>query len=90
MTNSNCKLFLGLELTSYIQATDDSKRSDSPVEHSALSEIVSLVLLGANCCTNCYYDFNPCDIFENMTSINTIPVEQFEQRKLMAALNFRK
>ena len=35
---------MGLELTSYIQAADDSKRSDSPVEHSALSEIVSLVL----------------------------------------------
>ena len=45
MTNSNCKLFLGLELTSYIQAADDSKRSDSPVEHSALSEIVSLVYI---------------------------------------------
>ena len=30
MTNSNCKLFLGLELTSYIQAADDSKRTDSP------------------------------------------------------------
>ena len=26
-----------------MQAADDSKRSDSPVEHSALSEIVSLV-----------------------------------------------
>ena len=37
---------MGLELTSYIQAADDSKRSDSPVEHSALSEIVSLVLEG--------------------------------------------
>ena len=44
MTSSNCKLFLGLELTSYIQAADDSKRTDSPAEHSALSEIVSLVL----------------------------------------------
>ena len=28
-----------------MQAADDSKRSDSPVEHSALSEIVSLVLV---------------------------------------------
>ena len=36
-------LFLSLELTSYIQAADDSKRTDSPAEHSALSEIVSLV-----------------------------------------------
>ena len=45
MTNSNCKLFLGLELTSYIQAADDSNRTDGPAEHSALSEIVSLVKL---------------------------------------------
>ena len=30
LTNSNCKLFLGHELTSYIQAADDSKRTDSP------------------------------------------------------------
>ena len=44
LTNSNCKLFLGLELTSYIQAAGGSKRTDSPAEHSALSEIVSLVL----------------------------------------------
>ena len=29
LTNSS-KLFLGLELTSYIQAADDSKRTDSP------------------------------------------------------------
>ena len=28
--NSNCKLFLSLELTSYIQAADDSKCTDSP------------------------------------------------------------
>ena len=27
---TNCKLFLGLELTSYIQAADDSNRTDSP------------------------------------------------------------
>ena len=36
---------MGLELTSYIQAADDSKRTDSPAEHSALSEIVSLVMI---------------------------------------------
>ena len=29
LTNSNCKLFLGLELTSCIQAADDSKHTDS-------------------------------------------------------------
>ena len=39
-----CKfIFLGLELTSYIQAADDSNCTDSPAWHSALSEIVSLV-----------------------------------------------
>ena len=27
LTNSNCNLFLGHELTSYIQAADDSKRT---------------------------------------------------------------
>ena len=30
LTTSNCKLFLSLELTSYIQAADDSNRTDSP------------------------------------------------------------
>ena len=30
LTNSNYKLFLGLELTSYIQEADDSNRTDSP------------------------------------------------------------
>ena len=25
------------------------------------------VLLRANCCTNCYCNFNPCGIFEKMT-----------------------
>ena len=34
---------MGLELTSYIQAADDLKCTYSPAEHSALSEIVSLV-----------------------------------------------
>ena len=45
MRNSNRKLFLSLELTSYMQAADGLKRTDSPAEHSALSEIVSPVLL---------------------------------------------
>ena len=36
---------MGLELTSYIQAADDSKRTNSPAQHSALSEIVSLVFI---------------------------------------------
>ena len=41
----NCKIFLSLELTSYRQAADDSNCTDSPAQHSALSEIVSLVLV---------------------------------------------
>ena len=27
------------------------------------------VLLRANCCTNCYYNFNPCGIFENIYDV---------------------
>ena len=45
------------------------------------------VLLRANCCTNCYYNFNPCSIFENMTSFIPILNEELKQGKLMAALN---
>ena len=30
LANSNCTFFLGLELTSYIQAADDSNRTGSP------------------------------------------------------------
>ena len=28
------------------------------------------VILYANCCVNCYYNFNLCGIFENMTSFS--------------------
>ena len=48
------------------------------------------VLLRANCCNNCYYDFNPCGIVEKMTSFTPILNEELEQGKLMAALNSRK
>ena len=48
------------------------------------------VLFRANCCSNCYYNFNPCGIFENMTSFTPILKEELEQGKLMAALNSRK
>ena len=48
------------------------------------------VLLRANCCTNCYYNFNPCGIFEKMTSFTPIFNQELEQGKLMAALNFPK
>ena len=44
----------------------------------------------ANCCANCYYNFNPCGIFENMTSFTPILNEVLERGKLMAALNSRK
>ena len=49
-----------------------------------------VVLLRANFCTNCYYNFNPCGIFENMTSFTPIFNQELEQGKLMAALNSRK
>ena len=48
------------------------------------------VLLRANCCTNCYYNFNPCGIFEKMTSFTPILNQELEKGKLMAALNSRK
>ena len=48
------------------------------------------VLFRANCCSNCYYNFNPCGIFENMTSFTPILKEELEQGKLMGALNSRK
>ena len=48
------------------------------------------VLLRANLCTNCYYDFNPCGIFEKMTSFSAIFRQELEHGKLMAALNSRK
>ena len=44
-------------------------------------------VLGVNCCTNCYYNFNPCGIFENEMSFTPILNEGLEQGKLMAALN---
>ena len=50
----------------------------------------AFVLLRANCCTNCYYNFSPCSIFENMTLFTPILNEELEQGKLMAALNSRK
>ena len=36
------------------------------------------VLLRANCYTNCYYNFNPSGIFENMTSFTPILNEELE------------
>ena len=37
-----------------------------------------------------YYNFNPCGIFEKMTSFTPIFNQELEQGKLMAALNSRK
>ena len=49
------------------------------------------VLFRANCCTNCYYNFNPCGIFVKiMTSFTPIFNKELEQGKLMVALNSRK
>jgi len=48
------------------------------------------VILYANCCANCYYNFNPCGIFEKMMSFSQILDQELEQGKLMAAVNSRK
>ena len=40
--------------------------------------------------TCCYYNFNPCGIFEKMTSFAPFFNQELEQGKLMAALNPRK
>ena len=39
---------------------------------------------------NCYYNFNPCGIFEKMISFSQILNQDLEQGKLMAAVNSRK
>ena len=39
---------------------------------------------------NCYYNFNPCGIFEKMTSFTSIFNQELGQGKLMAALTSRK
>ena len=39
---------------------------------------------------SCYYNFNPCGIFEKMTSFSPILNQDLEQGKLMAAVNSRK
>ena len=48
------------------------------------------VLVRSKCCPNCYYNLNPCCIFENKTSFSPILNEELEQGKLMAALNSGK
>ena len=52
--------------------------------------IEDFVLLRMSCCTNCYYNFNLCGIFENMASFTPVLNEELEQGKSMAALNSRK
>ena len=42
----------------------------------------AFVLLRANCCTNCHYNFNPCSIFEKMTSFTPILNQEFQPRKV--------
>ena len=39
---------------------------------------------------NRYYSFNPCSIFEEMTSFSQILSQDLQQGKLMAAVNSRK
>ena len=48
------------------------------------------VVLRANCCTYCYYNFNPCDAFEKMTSFTPIFNQELEQGKLIAAADLQK
>ena len=49
--------------------------------------MISFVILYANCCSNCYYNFNLCGIFEKMTSFSPILNQDFEQGKLLVAIN---
>ena len=46
----------------------------------------AFVLLRANCRTNCYYDFNPCGIFEKMMSLSPIFNQELEQGKFLIRL----
>ena len=39
---------------------------------------------------HCYYNFNPCSIFEKMTSFSPILNQNLEQGKSLAAVNSRK
>ena len=39
------------------------------------------VILYENCSTNCYCNFNPCGIFESMTSFTPILNQDLEQGK---------
>ena len=49
-----------------------------------------VVILYANCCANCYYNFNQCGIFEKMTSFSPIFNQDLEKGKLMAAVKSRE
>jgi len=48
------------------------------------------VVVYENSSTNCDDNFNPCGIFESMTSFTPILNQDLEQGKLMAAVNSRK
>ena len=39
---------------------------------------------------NCYYNFNPCGIFQKMTSFYQVLNQDLEQGKIMAAVNSLK
>ena len=47
-------------------------------------------LLRANCCTNCYYNFNLGGIFENTTLFTPMFNQELEQGKLMEAVDSLK
>ena len=79
-------------MTSFCQkyCTDEIIIIRISVENCTNTGVKDFVLLRANCRTNCYYDFNPCGIFDKMTSFSPIFNQELEQGKLMAALNSRK
>ena len=60
------------------------------VENCTNTGVKVFVLLRGNCCTISYYNFNPCGIFEKITSFSPIFNQELEQQKLLAALNSRK
>ena len=47
------------------------------------------VILYADCCTDCYYNFNPCGIFDKYVIFSNSH-QDLERGKLMAAVNSRK
>ena len=58
------------------------------VKNSPKTGAKRFVLLRANCCTDCYYNFNPCGIFENMTPFTPILEKELEQVQVNGGAKF--